>query len=89
MFRRFHHGHSAALGFLLALAITPHLLWIVSAALVGGVVIGRAWGFWAMAAGALRDKWHLSRRTKISTAPVPVYAKPRATRKVSGPFDNL
>lgn len=47
MFRRFHHGHSAAGGFVLALALIGHTLWIVTAAVVVGVVIGRAWAVWA------------------------------------------
>lgn len=73
MFRRFHHGHSAGLGFLVALALQPHLLWLLTLALVVGVLVGRAWAVWALWASALREKWHLSKRERIATAPVPVY----------------
>lgn len=90
MFRRFHHGHSAGLGALAMLALSGHLLWIVTVALVAGVVIGRAWAFWAMAADALRNKWHLSKRTRIESGPVPVYStRPTPRRKTSSPFDGL
>lgn len=74
--RKYGHAHSAALGFLLALALAPHLLWIVTAALLGGVVIGRAWATWTLWASALREKWHLARRETIPH-------RPRAVRKVS------
>lgn len=77
MFRRYHHGHSAMLGFLLALALERHLLVIVLGALVAGVVLGRAWWFWTTMAGALRDKLLHSKREPISTRPVPVYSARR------------
>lgn len=82
MFRRFHHGHSAALGFLLALALAPHTLWLITAALLGGVVIGRAWATWALWASALREKWHLSKRARIATRPTPVYKASAQTDEI-------
>lgn len=84
MFRRFHHGHSAALGFLLALAMERHTLTLVLIAAAVGLVAGRAWATWALWASALREKWHLSKRERISTTPVPVYStRPTAKRKAS------
>ncbi len=84
MFRRFHHGHSAALGFLLALAMERHTLTLVFIALLVGLVTGRAWATWALWASALREKWHLSKRETINTTPVPVYlTRPSAKRKAS------
>lgn len=80
MFRRFHHGHAAAGGFLLALALTAHTLWLVSAALVLGVIVGRAWATWTLWASALREKWHLSKRERIPSGVQPVYS----TRKARG-----
>lgn len=77
MFRRFHHGHSAAGGFVLALSLIGHTLWIVTAAVVVGVIIGRAWAVWALWTSALREKWHLSKRARIDTRPVPVYSMRR------------
>lgn len=72
--RKYSHGHAAAGGFLLALALTAHTLWLVSAALVLGVIVGRAWATWALWASALREKWHLSKRERIVTGPQPVYS---------------
>jgi hypothetical protein len=41
---RFHHGHSAGLGFLLALALVHgHVLWLLTVAAAGGFVVGRCW----------------------------------------------
>lgn len=73
MFRRFHHGHSAGLGFLLALALAPHTLWLVTVAMIVGVIVGRAWATWTLWASALRGKWHLSKRERIASGIVPVY----------------
>lgn len=73
MFRRYHHGHSVALGFLLALAMQQHTLTLVLIAGVVGLVLGRSWAVWALWASALRDKWHLSKRERIATRPTPVY----------------
>ena len=70
MFRRFHHGHSAALGFLLALAMQRHTLTLVLAAAFLGLIAGRAWATWATWAALLRERF-LSR---------PVVVKPRGRR---------
>lgn len=77
MFRRFHHGHSAALGFLLALSLHAHMLWIVSAAFLVGLVAGRAWAFWTEAARAVKAKLLSAKAERISTVPVPVYSTRR------------
>lgn len=74
MFRRFNHSHSAGMGFLLALALHQHTLWLVTAALLLGVVLGRAWAFWADAARAIKCKLLDAKREHISTVPVPVYS---------------
>ena len=73
MFRRFHHGHSAGLGFLLALAMERHTLTLVLLAAAAGLITGRAWATWMLWASALREKWHLSRRATIAARPTPVY----------------
>lgn len=85
MFRRFHHGHAAAGGFLLALALTAHTLWLVSAALVLGIVIGRAWATWALWTGALREKVLHAKRERIATGVQPVYSA-RKTQTDTIPF---
>jgi hypothetical protein len=89
MFRRFHHGHSAVGGFVLALALIGHTLWIVTAAVVLGVVIGRAWATWTLWASALRDKWHLSKREKISSGLVPVYSIAALKRRAKSQSDDI
>lgn len=40
---RFHHGHSAALGFILALALERHTLTLLLLALALGIILGRTW----------------------------------------------
>lgn len=74
MFRRYHHGHSAGMGFLLALSLHAHMLWLATAALLLGVVIGRAWGFWADAGLAIKARLLGAKQERISTVPVPVYS---------------
>lgn len=83
MFRRYHHGHSAALGFLLALAMERHTLTLVLMAALVGLVAGRAWAFWTDAARALRDKLLHAKAEPIRTRPEPVYAT-RARRSSAG-----
>lgn len=81
MFRRFHHGHSAGLGFLLALSLYGHALVYTLLVLAFGIFLGRAWAWWALVADALKNKWHLSKRG--GTTVVPHYSVPRpgTTRK--------
>ena len=43
MFRRYGHGHSAGLGFLLALALMQHALLFGVLVFGAGLVAGRAW----------------------------------------------
>lgn len=73
MFRRYHHGHSAALGFLLALSLYGHALVYSLLLFTAGLLIGRSWAWWALVTDALRHKWHLARRETIATTPQPVY----------------
>lgn len=85
MFRRFHHGHSTAMGFLLALSLQRHTLLLVAATLVLGVTLGRAWSFWHDAARAIKAKLLSSKSERISSVPVPVYS----TRARRGPVDEI
>lgn len=73
IFRRFNHGHSAGLGFLLALSLHAHMLWIVTAAFALGLLAGRAWAFWSEAARAVKAKLLGSKSERLSSAPLPVY----------------
>lgn len=73
MFRRFHHGHSTGLGFLLALAMQRHTLLLVAAAFLVGLVAGRAWAFWSEAARAVKAKLLSAKAERISTVPTPIY----------------
>jgi hypothetical protein len=73
VFRRFHHGHAAGLGFLLALAMERHTLTLVLLGVVAGLVAGRAWATWATMAGALREKLLRVKRERIASRPTPVY----------------
>lgn len=42
---RWGHGHSAALGGLLVLALVQgHLLWVLTVTFALGVLVGRTWG---------------------------------------------
>lgn len=50
--RRFHHGHSAALGFLLAFALMRHAITVGVVVFVVGIAVGRGWLFWKQAASA-------------------------------------
>lgn len=54
MFRRYHHGHSAGLGFLLALALYQHALVFGVLTFAAGLVAGRAWSFWSDMARAVK-----------------------------------
>lgn len=76
MFRRFHHGHSAALGFLLALSLQRHALLFAALVFVAGLVAGRAWAVWVDIAHAVKDR--LLTRSKaepVRTRPEPVYSQ--------------
>ena len=75
MFRRYHHGHSIIVGFLLALALMGHMLVFALLVFAAGLVCGRLWATWALWASALREKWHLSRKERIHTTPQPVYER--------------
>lgn len=77
MFRHYHHGHSAGLGFLLAIALYQHALVYGLLMFAAGLVAGRAWGFWSHAAAALREKVLHSRQERIDTRPKPVYSTRR------------
>lgn len=85
MLRRYNHGHSAGMGFLLALSLHAHMLWLATAALVLGVVIGRAWAFWADAARAIKCRLLGAKTERLSPHPVPVYS----TRGRRGPADEI
>lgn len=76
--RKYSHGHSAALGFLLALAMQRHTLTLVLIAAAAGLVAGRAWATWALWASALREKWHLSKREPVVSGVQPVYSVRKA-----------
>jgi hypothetical protein len=54
MFRRYHHGHSAALGFLLALALERHALVFALLVFCAGLVAGRMWLVWLRVGEAAR-----------------------------------
>lgn len=75
--RRYSHGHSAVLGFLLALSLYGHALVFALLVFAAGLATGRAWAWWALAASALREKWHLAQRRRIPVRP-PVLRKPSA-----------
>lgn len=53
---RLHHGHSAALGFVLALALQKHALTFALLIFGGGVLLGRGWLFWKHSA-SLVGEW--------------------------------
>lgn len=79
MFRRFHHGHSAALGFLLALSLERHALTFALLVFLAGLVAGRAWTVWTDIAHAVKDRLLVaSKRERIDTSPQPVYTADRA-----------
>lgn len=72
---KYGHGHSATLGFLLALALERHTLTLVLIAAAAGLVAGRAWSFWADTARAIKGRLlnaH-AKRERIETRPLPVY----------------
>ena len=41
--RRWTHGHSTGAGMILALALSGHLLWFVTAAFAAGLAVGLGW----------------------------------------------
>ncbi len=55
--RKFGHGHSLGLGFLLCLAVTSHLLTYTLLVLAVGVVLGRAWGYWGRVLTEARERF--------------------------------
>lgn len=71
MFRRYHHGHSAGLGFLLALSLYGHALVYTLLVFVAGLIAGRAWATWTLWASALRGKWHLAKHAPGDVARIP------------------
>lgn len=73
MFRRFHHGHSTAIGFLLALSLQRNTLLFSLLVFCTGVFAGRAWGFWLHVAEAVRSKLLRAKREPIPEGPQPVY----------------
>jgi hypothetical protein len=76
MFRRYHHGHSALLGFLLALALERHALTFALLVFAAGLVAGRAWSFWADTVRAIRNRLLVrSQREPIDFTPQPVYSR--------------
>jgi hypothetical protein len=91
--RKYSHGHSAALGFLLALALYQHALLFGVLTFAAGLVAGRAWSFWSDCARAVKMRLlsAQAKRETISTEPVPVYStRPRSTRKArSTPTDDI
>lgn len=79
MFRRYNHGHSAFLGFLLALAMQQHMLLFAVLVFAAGVIAGRAWLLWTDLAKAVKDRLLVhSKPERIETAPQPVYTADRA-----------
>lgn len=86
MFRRFGHGHSVGVGVVLTLALERHALLAVVLVFAAGVIAGRAWATWTLWASALRDKWHLAKRARISTKPEPVYRVPKPVNDGNLPF---
>ena len=86
MFRRFHHGHSAALGFLLALALERHMLTFALLVFLAGLVAGRAWSVWVDISRAVRDRLLVrSKQETIHTTPQPVYS----LRRRKQPTDDI
>lgn len=79
MFRRYNHGHSAFLGFLLALAMMRHMLLFAVLIFAAGLVAGRAWLLWSDVAKAVKDRLLTrSKAERIDTSPQPVYTADRA-----------
>lgn len=88
IFGRFHHGHSAALGFLLALSLARHMLVFALLVFLAGLVAGRMWLAWVDLAMAVKAKLlGAAKREPIHTTPQPVYslrrrAKPRPDEEI-------
>lgn len=79
MFRRYHHGHSIFVGFLLALALQRHMLIFALLIFAAGLIAGRAWSLWVDLARAVKDRLLVrSRNEPIVTGPQPVYTANRA-----------
>jgi hypothetical protein len=89
MFRRFGHGHSVVIGALLTLALERHALLACVLVFTAGLVAGRAWSVWALWTSALRDKWHLSKREKVSSGLVPVYSIAALKRRAKSQSDDI
>lgn len=53
MFSRYTHGHSTALGFVLALAMERHAFTLAVLIFALGIVIGRGWLFWQRLGAAM------------------------------------
>ncbi len=56
MMRRFGHGHSLAIGVLLALALERHALLMVLVVFAAGVLVGRGWDRLRRLADAVGDR---------------------------------
>lgn len=65
MFRRYSHGHSIFLGLLVGLLLTRHVWLVALLCFGGGLVVGRAWGFFVMVEEAVRARVLRARREHI------------------------
>jgi hypothetical protein len=62
--RRYSHGHSAGLGFLLALALYQHALVFALLTFTAGLLAGRTWAVWTEVARQLRRRFAPSSTVK-------------------------
>lgn len=51
--KKWGHGHSMGVGAIVALLIATHFLWILTATLVVGILIGRSWHGLGKASGTV------------------------------------
>lgn len=57
MLRRWTHGHSVAVGLILAVLMARHLWLLLLLVFVLGMVVGRLWFYEAMVADHIRRRW--------------------------------
>ena len=78
--RKYSHGHSAGLGFLLALALYQHALVFGVLVFAAGLIAGRAWSFWSEMARAIKMRVlnAQAKREPIVTTPQPAAQSPKA-----------
>ena len=71
--KRWGHAHSLAAGGLTGVMAATHLWWLLVAAFVAGILVGRFWNLVHWTGEAIKLRVLTARRERIHARPQPVY----------------